>query len=582
MLLSSVGSAATFPEPAGSSTGSTGLPEDIIRRDKRRLTIQQRLDIAAAGDTILVSPGTYFEHINFNGKAVCLKSKNGPEVTVIDGDGVGSVVKFMNGGDTTSVLDGFTVRNGAGSRDGSWLRGGGIYLKDSGARITNCIITKNTVGNPIDELSDGGGAYFRNGVAVVEDCTISWNKAGYCGGLLFYGCTGGRIIRCDFYSNEAFGSSGSWGGSGGALEIKESSDILCVSNFFNSSRATRVDGYSTEGRGGALMIADCSPRIKNNIFFLNEALFGGAISVLSSAPLTVPVIHNNIFIENSAGDEWGQGIGGAIYDWGTYGNAQALIYNNVFDGNGSYDYQGEPGIGGAVAHAGRGGDIANNIVMNTFSGWGLNVPESCDHHHNCFWNNTEGDVLNPGEGSIFVDPEVSRAGEYQPPEGSPCIDAGFDPGLGYPRSGSAYDIGAFEFCGDPPVAMWYNMLCPRIAVSDSVFRVFCLAGGKSPVDTILAWNYSIRDLEYSFGAAAGEWLMLEGPVEGALEPGDTVMILIHYETNGLEDGSHTDTLNLVSNDPWRPFLAFPVALNVYSHGIIPITEIMSTIRSAVE
>ena len=195
--------------------------------------------------------------------------------------------------------------------------------------------------------------------------------------------------------------------------------------------------------------------------------------------LTRPVIHHNIFLENTAGDEWGQGIGGAIYDWGTYGNAQAIVYNNVFDGNGSYDYGEDPGIGGAVAHAGRGGDIANNIVMNTFSGWGLNVSESCDHHHNCFWNNTEGDVLNPGEGTIFTDPEVTRAGEYRLPPDSPCVDAGFDPGLGYPRLGPEYDIGAFEYYGDPPRFPWYNTSFPHIAVSDSVFWKASLAGGKA-------------------------------------------------------------------------------------------------------
>ena len=298
--------------------------------------------------------------------------------------------------------------------------------------------------------------------------------------------------------------------------------------------------------------------------------------------MTMPVIHHNIFLENTAGDEWGKGVGGAVYDIGTYGRAQALIFNNVFDGNGALDFGGENGCGGAVAHAGRGGDIANNIVMNTFSGRGLNVPESCDHHHNCFWNNADGDVLYPGEGTIFVDPEVSRAGRYLLPEDSPCIDAGFDPGLGCPLYGPAYDIGAFEYCGDPPRISWFHMVSPRIAVSDSVFRKAGLFGGESPVDTLLAWNYGVRDLEYSFDVFSGEWLVLEGPVEGMLSPGDTITILLHYETDGLEVGSYYDTLSLASGDPWRPFLEFPVALHVYSHGVIRVPGTMPTIQAAID
>ncbi len=50
-------------------------------------SIQAAIDAAADGDEVVVAPCVYFETINFLGKAICLRSSDGPEVTVIDGTG---------------------------------------------------------------------------------------------------------------------------------------------------------------------------------------------------------------------------------------------------------------------------------------------------------------------------------------------------------------------------------------------------------------------------------------------------------------------------------------------------------------
>ena len=62
------------------------------------------------GDTIIVSSGTYNENVLVDGVAAHLVSVDGPEVTTIDGGGLGSAIFFNNAG--ASSLTGFTVTGG--------------------------------------------------------------------------------------------------------------------------------------------------------------------------------------------------------------------------------------------------------------------------------------------------------------------------------------------------------------------------------------------------------------------------------------------------------------------------------------
>ena len=76
-------------------------------------TIQAGIDSAAVGDTVLVGPGTYHEVIDFLGKNVVVKSSSGPEVTILDGSGLGRyVVSILSHEGRSAVLEGLTVTGG--------------------------------------------------------------------------------------------------------------------------------------------------------------------------------------------------------------------------------------------------------------------------------------------------------------------------------------------------------------------------------------------------------------------------------------------------------------------------------------
>jgi len=170
------------------------------------ITIQEGINAAVNGDTVLVYPGTYYENINFNGKNITVASKyittqNNSYIdsTIIDGNQNGSVVTFNSSEDSSTILCGFTITNGTGTiYHHIFTCGGGIYCDDVSPTISDCIIMNNTA-------KWGAGIHCFSSNIILKNVTICNNHAIFIGGGLCLRNNSTIIFdsnnRCNIYHN---------------------------------------------------------------------------------------------------------------------------------------------------------------------------------------------------------------------------------------------------------------------------------------------------------------------------------------------------------------------------------------------
>src|SRR5437879_616389 len=108
-------------------------PGAQIRVPADQPTIQQGINAAAGGDTVLVAAGIYNESINFSGKNIVVVSEAGAESTIIDSHRTNRVATITGSLGRSARLQGFTLRNGTG----------GLYLSGASVTIVGNIITSN-------------------------------------------------------------------------------------------------------------------------------------------------------------------------------------------------------------------------------------------------------------------------------------------------------------------------------------------------------------------------------------------------------------------------------------------------------
>ena len=162
-------------------------------------SIQEGLDAASEGDTVLVSGGTYVGPLNraldFGGKAVCLLGADGRSETVIDCGGAGPALVFDAGEGPSCIVDGFTFVNGAGAAH----YGGGIVCSASSSpTIRNCVV------RDCGASFFGGGIYCEDGASpALENVIVMGNSSVTGSGLYCKSGAAPSVVNCTFASNSS-------------------------------------------------------------------------------------------------------------------------------------------------------------------------------------------------------------------------------------------------------------------------------------------------------------------------------------------------------------------------------------------
>ncbi len=387
--------------------------------------IQTAIDVAAAGDFIIVSNGTY----NAGGRAVygiatnrvtvdkalTLQSFNGPGATTIAGfysmaGDLGIRCAYLTNGAT---LAGFTLTGGADRFTGDIFKeqsGGGVWCEDNGAVISNCVLIGNI------SWTYGGGAF--RGTFI--NCVFTNNSGGFGGAA----CSN-VLVNCTLTKNVA--SQQNYNSGGGAFGCSLSNCVV-VGNVCNGGR----------GGGGAYASTLTGCVVSNNVAV---AGMGGGVCL--------GIANNSLISSNNAS------LGG-----GAYSN---ILNNCILENN----YAGSGG-GGAYRSA-----LVNcTVVSNTAAGGGVgggiygSGATNCILYYNSAPNGTNYDASSSltccdtfppviGSGNITNEPVFMDLanGDLHLQPNSPCIDAGdngsvqgsTDLGGNTRVIGSAVDMGAYEF-----------------------------------------------------------------------------------------------------------------------------------------
>ncbi len=263
--------------------------------------IQNAIDVASAGDEIVVTNGIY----NTGGRAVSgtmtnrvavtkpllLRSVNGPQYTIIGGyqvpgltNGTGAIrcVYLTN----NATLSGFTLTNGATSRFGAesedrW--GGGVFCVSTNAVISNCVFTGNSA-------AERGGGVYRG---TLNNCTL-------IGNLTFYDLGGGGAFEATLNNsilagNSALNGGGAWGSTLNNCTVISNSAILTGGGTVQSTLNNCVLSGNSASEGGGAYDGTLNNCTVTGNWATNNG--GGVVGTLTNC-----IVYYNVAPLNANGD----------------------------------------------------------------------------------------------------------------------------------------------------------------------------------------------------------------------------------------------------------------------------------------
>ena len=237
-------------------------------------TINAALSAAAAGDTVLIRPGTYHESVRITSdlSGLWLEGDGGPDNVTVTAD---TVAIGAWDTDPSIHIRALTVTGSSAF--------GGLYLQHAKAEIVGCVFRANVGPGECHGVGGGINASYQSDVQI-EDCVIEANTDWESPGGVIIWESHADIRRNTFRNNQAC--------YGGGLEMYH-----CETQPVSFVEENVFFGNSADEWGGGLLNVDSSPVIRHNTFYANNSVGNAAIWVLGGQP----TISENIIV----GSDWG-------------------------------------------------------------------------------------------------------------------------------------------------------------------------------------------------------------------------------------------------------------------------------------
>lgn len=286
--------------------------------------------------------------------------------------------------------------------------GGGIYLKDSAAVITNSEFDKN-------HSWYGGGLHVHGGTPTVSATLFEENEVitapinGEGGGMGITGKGSPIVSGNEFRYNYAH--------SGAGIYTYDASPLVVLNQIHDNTASTTSSGF---GFGGGLALGKTAGQFELNEVFYNIATLGGGFSTRSS---TTALLLNNVIDHNDA-DPTGVGVGGGIYS----NNSSPSVLGNTIADNSAND-------GGGLFVKGTAGPAIDTSII-----WGNTANANIsffDGSGFMTFGFSDVEAASLGGSSLSIDPLFtdSAGRDYRLATGSPVVDTG-----NFTFSGPAVDI----------------------------------------------------------------------------------------------------------------------------------------------